>query len=369
MNFYMSTKIVTGSECMKKNSALLKTLGERCMIVTGSSSAKKSGALDDVMSVLNENSTEFIIYDKIQQNPTVASCFEAGKIARDFHADYIIGIGGGSPLDASKAVAVAAANENISEEILYKLAWSNKPLPIIAVGTTAGTGSEVTSVAVLTNGKGFKKSIRHPELYPCISFGDAKYTVTLSDSFTRSTAVDAFAHCIESYFNRSANDISKTFALAGVKKLITEFEKIDSCGTESLTYDDRENLYNASLYGGLAISITGTAFPHALGYFLTEIYNVPHGTACAVFIPEFIDYNSNIVPELSDEFFNEIGMDRNKIKKLIKKITGQCNVSLNEEDIIRLSPRWDNNGSLKRNWGNINAEFINGLLKRIFDLN
>ena len=366
MNFFVNTKVITGADCVKSNAEKLGSYGKKCLIVTGATSAKKCGALGDVASALESQGVQYEIYDKICQNPTVASCFEAGLCANSCGADFIVGIGGGSPLDASKAVAVIAANPGISEEKLYAMQWDNRPLPVVAVGTTAGTGSEVTSVAVITNSKGLKKSFRNDLTYPVLSFGDPKYTMSLSDSFTRSTAVDALAHCVESFFCRSANDISKVFAVAGVKKLLKTFDKIISQGTEALTLDDREQLYNASLLGGYAIAVTGTALPHALGYFLTENYGVAHGTACAVFLNEFIEYNSTVKPELTAEFFDEIRMDKERFKAVVSSVMPEIDVRLSDEDIAELSPRWEGNAALKRNWGEIDTAFVNSLLTKLF---
>lgn len=366
MNFFVNTRVITGVDCVKNNAEKLGSFGDRCLIVTGAASAEKCGALSDVISALNSTVVQYEIYNKIQQNPTSVSCFEAGRLACEIGADFIIGIGGGSPLDASKAIAVVAANPDISEDMLYSMQWKNQPLPIVAVGTTAGTGSEVTSVAVITNSKGLKKSFRNDLTYPVLSFGDPKYTMSLSDSFTRSTAVDALAHCVESFFNRSANDISKIFAVAGVKKLFKVFDKIISDGTENLTLDDREQLYNASLLGGYAIAVTGTAFPHALGYFLTENYGVAHGTACAVFLNEFIEYNSSVKPELTAEFFDEIRTDKETFKNVVSSVMPEINVKLTDESIAELSPRWDNNAGLRRNWGAVDTDFVNALLRKLF---
>lgn len=366
MNFFVNTRLITGVDCVKNNAERLGSYGDRCLIVTGASSAKKCGALDDVTEALDSTGVKYEIYDKICQNPTVESCFEAGKIASEFKADFILGIGGGSPLDASKAIAVVAANPDITEEKLYAMNWAEQPLPVVAVGTTAGTGSEVTSVAVITNSKGFKKSFRNDLSYPFLSLGDPKYTLSLSDSFTRSTAVDALAHCVESFFNRSSNDISKIYAVAGIRKLLKVFDKIMSGSTDKLTIEDREELYNASILGGLAIAITGTAFPHALGYFLTENYGIAHGTACAVFINEFVDYNADVKPELTKEFFDEIRVDEIGFKTAVEKITPPIDVKLSDSDIEKLSVRWENNAALKRNWGNVDTAFINSLLRKLF---
>lgn len=366
MNFFVNTRVITGVDCVRNNAERLGSFADKCLIVTGRSSAEKCGALNDVLYALSEQGVEYELYNRISQNPTVESCMEAGKIACDMGAGFIIGIGGGSPLDASKAIAVIAANPDITEEKLYKMEWENQPLPVVAIGTTAGTGSEVTSVAVITNSKGFKKSFRNDLTYPVLSFGDPKYTMSLSDSFTRSTAVDALAHCVESFFNRSANDISKIFAVAGIRKLFKVFNKIIAEGTENLTLEDREELYNASLLGGYAIAVTGTAFPHALGYFLTENYGIAHGTACAVFLNEFLDYNLSEKPELAEEFLTETRLSAEEFKAVVSAVTPEIDVKLSATDIAELSPRWENNASLSHNWGTVDTAFVNSLLTKLF---
>ena len=218
--------------------------------------------------------------------------------------------------------------------------WDASPLPIIAIGTTAGTGSEVTPVAVITSPEGLKKSFRAPTTYPIVSFGDATYTMSLSPEFTRSTALDALAHCVESYFNRSANDISKMFATRGIAILTEMLEKTADCHLSPLSFDDREKLYCASIYGGLAISVTGTAFPHALGYFLSEQYNVPHGNACAIYLEEFINYNVEVMPSDSDDLFKAIDCDKDTLISLIKKNLPDHTIRLTEEKLSELAPRY-----------------------------
>ncbi len=363
MNFYMPTKMVIGKDCIKSNKNLLTPLGKKAVIVTGKSSAKKCGALDDVICTLTELSIEYKIYDNIRQNPTIESCIEAGALSKEFGADFIIGIGGGSPLDASKAVAVFATNE-ISESDFYALRWPNSPLPVVAVGTTAGTGSEVTQVAVITNSDGMKKSVRHELSFPVIAFGDAKYTLSLDDRFTRSTAADALAHCVESYFNETATDLSRIFALRGTEILVKVMK--DICSGKEINFSMREDLYKASLYGGLAISVTGTNFPHAMSYFLSENHGIPHGAACAFYLPEFIDYNKNAAPELSDEFFSFLSSDSESFKKIIVDFSPKVDVKLTSEQKTELNPRWINNSCLKKCIAGITPEFLQNMINKLF---
>lgn len=364
MNFYMPTKIVVGKDCVKNSCELVKSYGKKALIVTGKSSAKKCGALDDVTDMLSKINCEYEVFNKIEQNPTIQSCIEGGQLAKDISADFIIGIGGGSPLDASKAIAVFSKNTQMSEQDFYNLNWKYSPLPIIAVGTTAGTGSEVTQVAVITNTSGMKKSIRHDLCFPVLALGDAKYTTSLDDKFTRSTAADALAHCIESYFNETATDLSRIFATRGTKILVNEMQKI--CDGKATDFKTRENLYKASLYGGLAISVTGTNFPHAMSYFLSENHSVPHGAACAFYLPEFLDHNLNADKKLCDDFSEMIGISIACLKDLIKEFSPKVNVVLTQEQKDELKPRWQNNSCLKKCLGGITPEYLENKINKLF---
>lgn len=366
MNFHMPARIITGKGCISKNASVFASFGKKCLIVTGKTSAKKCGALDDVISAITSVGVTYEIYDGIEQNPTYKSCLEASEMAKNFGAEFIIGIGGGSPLDASKAVAVLTACNDVSEESLFAMKWDAKPLPIIAVGTTSGTGSEVTPVAVITNSKGLKKSFRTADTYPTVSFGDASYTLSLSTEFTRSTALDALAHCIEAYFNRTSNDICRTFSVRGIRILIEMLKKTAVYQASSLTFEDREKLYCASIYGGLAISVSGTCFPHGMGYFLSEQYGIPHGNACAVYLPAFIDHNVQCATDEAKQFFLDIGTDRDALNAIIHSNLPDLGVKLSEEKLQELLPRFIDNKNLQKCYGDVNVNVAEGILRKLF---
>lgn len=366
LNFYCPVKIVTGKDCIKNNIDVFSKFGKSCIIITGQNSAKKSGALADVIYALDQNGVKYTVFDGIEQNPSYDSCLKAALQAKQTGAQFVIGIGGGSPLDASKAIAVLAAVDDTSVESLYSLDWEQQPLPIIAVGTTSGTGSEVTPVAVITTPEGLKKSVLAPTLYPKVSFGDPTYTMTIPTNFTRSTALDALSHAIEAYFNRKTNDICRTFALRSIEILIPMLAKTASIDAKELTFEDREKLYCASIYAGFAISVSGTCFPHGLGYFLSEQYNVAHGFACAVYLEKFIEYNISMVPEEAKVFFNKLRIDKDILVKLIKDNLGKIEVKLSKDKIAELLPRFDDNKNLKKCYGNLGREFANKVLTELF---
>lgn len=363
-NFYMPVKVFGGKGVLKKNSAELKKYGKKCLIVCGGSSAKLSGAIDDVIYCLDENSIEYKIYDSITQNPKAADCHNAGKIAREFSADFIIGIGGGSQLDASKAVAVYAANEELEPEDIYTKEIKS-PIPVLLVGTTAGTGSEVTGVSVLTRESGKKKSVSGQNYYARVAFADPLYTYSVPYSFTVSTAIDAFSHAVESLFSNKADFNSTNFVLHAIKPLwecLTFFYTNEALPTDKM----RDTLYYSSLYAGMALNATGTCFPHTLGYTLTEDYNLPHGFACAVFLPAFVKRAMQFKNELAMKFLSELGVSFLEFEKIIYALVDTSNIKMTEEQISSYCENWHGVKNFDNTPGGFAVTDAEALLKELF---
>lgn len=361
MDFFMPVALYTGFESIAKNQALFQTYGRRCTIVTSRHAAEKSGALRDVTEALRLGNIDFSLFQEISQNPTVESCIRAGQTAREAKAEFLIGIGGGSAMDAAKAAAVFAANPDLDEDGFYSREWQKKPLPVLLVGTTSGTGSEVTKVSVLTDSRHRKHSIKDDRLFAAASFGDSRYTRDLPLPITLSTGVDVLAHCTESYFSKRSDELSRTFALQGIQLL---YEPLLSAAEGSiLTPQQREQLYQASLFGGLSINSTSTCFPHNVGYFLTEMYGVPHGFACATFLPELLRYEEEFDPSYTEGFYKKLNIGKEALLTLTEKCLPAPSLSMTEEEILRLVPRWENNGSVGNTRGNVDCIMIQKILE------
>ena len=340
-NFYSPINVKSGKDCVKENSPLLKRLGDKCIIVTGASSAKKCGALSDVTEALEKEGIAHVIYDKITENPRIDHCREAGSVARDFGAGFVIGIGGGSPLDAAKAVAVYAANPAFSAEDIYTGEKRERALPIVAIGTTSGTGSEVGRVSVLTNPKtGRKKSIAPDDCHPTLTLADPKYTYSMPYSVTVSTALDALSHVLEGYMSVKCGDLP---TLYGDKAIALIWEGLTYLHTEKKVPDEalREKLYYGSLYAGLTLAYCGTAFPHPLGYILTENYGVPHGKACTAFMGAFIDRAALCTPERCERALSVMGTDIGTFKRVIEELTDIRGITMTKEQVEEYCSRFD----------------------------
>ena len=366
LNSFMPVKLITGAGCVRASAKELAKLGDVCLIVTGKNSARASGALQDVTDTLDGNGQSWLLFEEIGQNPKLTDCMAAAEKAIEAKADFVLGIGGGSPLDAAKCIAVLAANPGLTQTQLYAFDWANAPLKIVAVGTTAGTGSEVTKVSVITTPDGRKKSFHNEAIFPTLALGDPGYTMSLPPQVTRSTMVDVLAHCAESFFSRSANHLSRCYAVEGIRLLLPVFRMMAESDSEYLDYDTREKLYCASIYGGLAINVTGTCFPHTMGYLLTERFGIPHGTACAVFQREFYEYNKSVVPALAEVYLERIGCSEEEYFSLIEKLTPPCKISMDEELIAASHSRWVGNGSIAKCQGEFTADMADDILRRKF---
>ncbi len=328
-NEVLIPQIISGENCVLNNTSAFASFGKKCLVVTSKTSAVKSGALGDVTKALTEQGIVYTVFDEIKENPLASSVIKGGEEARRINADFVIGIGGGSPLDAAKAIAICAKNPDYDIEGLYKREIPSKALPVILVGTTSGTGSEVTGVSVLTNDNTKqKKSISGKDCYAALAFCDSKYTHSMNYDVTVSTALDAFAHASESFFSKKSTDISEKYAKEAIKLLFSGLKQLNE--TESLPDKNlREQLFKGSIYAGLALNITGACFPHTVGYILTEEYNIPHGKACTALFPCFFKRARQFKAEKHQEFVKLCGEDTDKIIDTISRLT---NVKIDATD-------------------------------------
>ena len=330
-NFFFPTRLISGEGCLAANADLL-ALGRHAMIVTGRSSAKRSGVLDDLLPLLAARGIAYTVFDQITENPPILTCHTGGRLAHEAGADFVIGIGGGSPLDAAKAVAAFAANPDLAPEDIFDAAKRTVPsLPIIAIPTTAGTGSEANPYSILTLPDGLrKKTFTAPESWPKYSFLDPRYTATLPVSSTVSCALDAFAHALESYLSPKSTVVSEQMALFAASRIWPILAERPVEYTPLM----REELLYAATAAGIAISITGTGFPHPLGYSLTLLDGIPHGRACAVFDGDYIAYNTRTergAARLAD-FAASAGADLDTLIRTLPELS-EVDLRFTEEEI------------------------------------
>jgi len=342
--FYNPVKIISGRGCVREYD--FSALGKKCLIVCGGRSARLCGALDDVRSALTAAKIAYTEFDKVEQNPSVETCYAAGELARETGARFIVAIGGGSPLDAAKAAAYFAPNRHLTPDTLYDGECRENPLPVIAIPTTAGTGSEVTQYSVLTCHRiENKKTLKTPKIFPVAALLDAEYTVTLPPSVTNATAVDALCHAIEGYLSKSATVVSDSLA---EKAMYYMGRGIRALAEGRLDFALRERLLYGSMLAGMVISVTGTCFVHSFGYPFTYFEGLSHGVANACFLPAFVRLSETVAQDKVLRIYRLCGVkNADEFEQLIERVV-PCDYKFERDAVMKYSRIGGGGGSVMK---------------------
>lgn len=356
MLLFMPTLVYSEENCVKNHFKDIALIGEKAMIVTGKHSSRKNGSFDDVTAVLDQEKIPYIIFDDIEENPSVETVMKAREIGIRENVDFVIGIGGGSPLDASKAISLMIANPDASEDVLYQ-ANPLPYIPVVCIPTTCGTGSEVTPYAILTLHKQrTKKSISH-KIYPTLALLDAKYLKTASRSCLVNTSVDALSHLIESYLNTNSNTLNRIYSEQGLR---TWAEFKDNLKNDTLTEEDYTKMLHASMIAGMAITHTGTSLPHGLSYAVTYEMNIPHGKAVGMFLGGYVDTykdKAETAKVLELLGFSSAGEFRRFLRELLGDVNVSAELLSKDADGILANP-----GKLKNYPFAVTKEELTGML-------
>ncbi len=230
------------------------------------------------------------IFSDVEENPQLSGVNAAIALIRAYKLDAVVGIGGGSTMDTAKfAAAVALESDDALPYFKGERPFPAVRLPMVAVPTTAGTGSEVTQVSVISHGKE-KKTINNPVFMPKLAIVDPALTLTVPPRTTMNTGLDAMAHALEGYWSKNHQPISDTLAVQAVKLVLENLEAVYRDGSNLAA---RENMSLAALMGGLSFALPKTAGSHACSYPLSENYHLPHGEACAFTLDSFVRINAD----------------------------------------------------------------------------
>ncbi|MGN0181495.1 MAG: iron-containing alcohol dehydrogenase [Candidatus Ornithomonoglobus sp.] len=326
--YFMPTTLLSGKNCVKRHPRHL-IHGKKCMIVTGKQSAVVSGALKDVTDVLQENNVEYRIYDKITSATGISEIYALGRMMAHDGIDYVVGIGGGSTLDAAKAAAVYAAND-IEPMQIYEEKYEHNPLKVVCIPTTAGTGSDTTQYVMMTlDDVHNKKSFSSEQCFPYATYLDSRYTLTLPLEVTRNTAIDALCHAVESYLNSQASEFSDIVALEAIRLI---GQCADALVSGHVTEGDREKLLVAASTGGMAVAHTGLNVVHAMGHQLTCSKEIPHGRANGALLVEFIAWMAKTDIMRAVDVVTAFGSDLSSFKRFIDTVI-PTNEEITETDI------------------------------------
>jgi len=300
MDLWLPGRIISGRGCVRKNKKALLALGSKPLIVC-SRSSHLNGSYEDVVSALGD--VEFATCDAVPANPKVSDMDALAEVPRREKCDYVIAIGGGSVIDSAKAIAMLSAN-NIDAKQLYAGEFVNPALPIAAIPTTCGSGSEVTSFSVLETSE-TKLSFASDSIGPKLALLDAGYLETLPLDIVLDTALDAVSHAAEGYIihDSAASDLFAEGVFATFAK--TKDSLLSGhCGAEVL-----EMLLTAALYGGVVISMTRTSAVHAMSYAMTAQRGIPHGRACCSLLGQYVLFSHDAKPGKIDRMCRLMGVE------------------------------------------------------------
>jgi alcohol dehydrogenase len=287
MNFQMPTKIMFGSGILSRLREIIEEefKASRVFLVTDKG-IMDSGIGSQALSQLEGAR----VFDEVESNPKSPTVDKAGELVRKVKPDLVIGLGGGSPMDAAKAIALLATNTGSIEDYEGKGKYKTTPLPVLAIPTTCGTGSEVTWVSVITHPeRRFKMSIKGPEMFPAVALVDPDLLISLPPPLVASTGMDALTHAIEAYTAQGATEFSDNFARQALELIFRALT--DAFDNIKDNKEARERLMSGSTLSGVAFCNSDVGAVHCLAEACGGLYDLPHGELNSIFLPFVMEFN------------------------------------------------------------------------------
>lgn len=331
-NYYLPVNVVFGCGKVKEVGEIAKPYGKKALIVTGKSSAKKSGLYDKVKDSLSAAGIESALFDKVSQNPLTTTAIEGAEFARETGADLVVAIGGGSIMDCAKSIAFLAVNDGDINDYIFNKKKSDKALPIILIPTTCGTGSEGNGFAVLTNPEnGDKKSLRCNAIIAKASIVDPECMMTMPKKVLASVGFDALCHSIEAYTSKIAQPFTDALALYAIELIADSLVDLYN-GSEDV--EKWEKITIASTIGGMVINQAGVTLSHGMEHPASGLKDIVHGHGLAALTPVIIEASYK-----GDEYkFGRIskllgGTDASNCAEQVKKLLAQIDMTLKLSDL------------------------------------
>jgi len=288
-DWIMPTKIIFGEGRLNEIGKIAAGVGNKAFLVTGKTAMKKLGFTQRVQDYLRSEGIDSILFDQIEPNPSLETANRGAQLAKENDCDVIIALGGGSTMDVAKAVSTVKTYRGSVEDYLGNDKVPGLILPIIAVPSTAGTGSEVTRYAVLTNTAiNRKDSLRSEFIIPKVAIVDPELMVSQSPRLTSSTGIDALTHAVEAYTSPQADSFSDIAAAEAIRLVGIYLRR---AVWEEENMEARSGMALASTLAGMAICQAGTGAAHGLGMSVGGFFNTEHGTTVGLILPYVMEYN------------------------------------------------------------------------------
>lgn len=327
-HFVIPNHTVVGTNVLGEAAPLLKKMGNKAFIVTGRHVAV-SDMMKQLTALLDENGIGCVIFDGITGEPTDTMIENGVEMLKSSGCDFIIGIGGGSPLDSAKAIAAMAVNEGGIADYNGK-EITGEILPLAAIPTTAGTGSEATKFTVITDSeKGIKMLLNGDVLVPKLAIVDSSFTVGAPKSVTSATGLDALTHAVEAYTSRKAFSMTDTLAVSAVKRIMKYLPIAYREPDNALA---REQMSIAALEAGICINNSSVTIVHGMSRPIGALFHVPHGMSNAMLLKECLSFAVSGAYEKFANLGRETGVasdsdsDETAAEKFIDSLQNICDV-------------------------------------------
>ncbi|TFY93216.1 iron-containing alcohol dehydrogenase [Pseudomonas nabeulensis] len=307
--FLLPTKIVMEPGLRARTAEHLQPLGLKHVLLVTDAGVKNAGLLEEIYTSLNQAGIRFDEISDVKPNPRSEDCNRAAERFRNTGIDGLLAVGGGSAMDAAKAISVLLTHDGKVEDYEGAFTLKHAVLPIVAIPTTAGTGSEVTFFSVITDTqRHFKMSLLDYRLGPVLALLDSNITATLPPAIAASTGMDALTHAIEAYTGKPANPISDGLALHAIR-LISRH--LLAAVREPGNLNAREQMLVASLIAGMAFGNADIASVHCISEAIGGMYDTPHGVGNAIFLPFVFSHNRDADLERHADVAYALGIDPN----------------------------------------------------------
>lgn len=295
-SYHMPADLRFGRGLADKIGDICKEIGgENVLVVTGTGSTKRSGLLDRVLASLKAAGLGAAVFDKVTQNPLTTSVYEGVELAKAEGCGVILGVGGGSIMDAAKAIAFCTVNAGDVSDYIFGKKQGAGALPIVLLPTTCGTGSEGNQIAVLTNPETKdKKALYTMQVMPRVSVIDPDVMTTMPKSVLSSVGFDAFTHSLEAYTSKKANPITDAQALLGMQLLADDLPKLVSGEGGAAEW---EAVSLAATLGGMVIGAAGVSAAHGMEHPASGLKNIVHGRGLAALTPPIVERLASADPE------------------------------------------------------------------------
>ena len=289
--FYLPTEVSFGKGSSEKLLDVV-TRNDSIFLVTDPG-VEKAGVTGPILELLARAGAEVTVFGRVEPNPSAKLVMEALTELKNASATMVIAVGGGSSLDLGKVTAALATNEGLLEDYQWNgRAFAEEALPFIAIPTTAGTGSEVTRVAVIVD-RNVKKGINSDKLFPKLAIVDPELMTGLPPGLTASTGMDALSHAVEAYVGLNSSPFTDALALEAVRLIGRSLGKACACGTDVCA---REDMAMASTLAGVAMDQAGLGIVHSMAGPFCGIFHLPHGEANAVLLKYGMSFNLKAAP-------------------------------------------------------------------------